>query len=198
MEKIGFGRQPYLVYQHLDAGHPHIHIVTTNIQADGRRIDMNNIGRNQSETARKQVEKEFSLISPESKRLQLKLGQTLGLRQENEYQLKPVYVQKAKYGKSETKRTIQNVIEYVMNNYKYTSLPEYNAVLKLYNVLADRGDKESLMYKNNGLTYRVLDESGNKIGVPIKASEFYHIEQKKITYSTVSCFFVPKGLIDCY
>jgi hypothetical protein len=25
-------KQPYLVYQHLDAGHPHIHIVTTNIQ----------------------------------------------------------------------------------------------------------------------------------------------------------------------
>jgi hypothetical protein len=28
MQKIGFGSQPYLVYQHHDAGHPHIHIVT--------------------------------------------------------------------------------------------------------------------------------------------------------------------------
>jgi hypothetical protein len=27
MEKIGFGSQPYLVYQHLDSGHPHVHIV---------------------------------------------------------------------------------------------------------------------------------------------------------------------------
>ncbi len=174
MEKIGFGRQPYLVYRHLDAGHPHVHILTTNIEADGKRIDMHNIGKNQSEKARKEVEKEFNLISPESKRLEQKLQQKLGLKQSNEYQIKPVYVQKVQYGKSETKRAIQNVVEHVMNNYKYTSLPEYNAVLKLYNVFADRGVKESLMYKNNGLTYRVLDEKGNKIGTPIKASEFYN------------------------
>ncbi|MGI8583448.1 MAG: relaxase/mobilization nuclease domain-containing protein [Chitinophagaceae bacterium] len=38
MDKIGFAEQPYLVYQHLDAGHPHIHIVTTNIQQSGKRI----------------------------------------------------------------------------------------------------------------------------------------------------------------
>ena len=49
MSKIGFGHQPYLVYEHFDSGHPHIHIVTTNIQADGRRIDTYNIGRNESE-----------------------------------------------------------------------------------------------------------------------------------------------------
>ena len=46
MQGIGFGNQPYLVYQHHDAGHPHIHIVTTNIQANGQRIKMQNIGRN--------------------------------------------------------------------------------------------------------------------------------------------------------
>ena len=26
MQKIGFGDQPYLVYEHRDAGHPHIHV----------------------------------------------------------------------------------------------------------------------------------------------------------------------------
>jgi len=26
MERIGFGHQPYLVYKHSDAGHPHIHV----------------------------------------------------------------------------------------------------------------------------------------------------------------------------
>jgi hypothetical protein len=36
MEKIGFSAQPYLVYQHLDVGHPHVHLVTTNIGADGK------------------------------------------------------------------------------------------------------------------------------------------------------------------
>ncbi len=56
MEKIGFGEQTYLVYEHHDAGHPHVHVVTTNIKADGRRIELHNLGRNQSEKARKEIE----------------------------------------------------------------------------------------------------------------------------------------------
>lgn len=57
MQRIGFGKQPYLVYQHHDAGHPHLHSVSTNIQRDGGRIKMQNIGRNQSEKAKKEIEK---------------------------------------------------------------------------------------------------------------------------------------------
>ena len=59
MERIGFGRQPYLVYQHHDAGHEHIHVVSIKVRHDGSRIDMNNIARNESETARKAIEKRF-------------------------------------------------------------------------------------------------------------------------------------------
>ena len=40
LQKIGFGAQPFLVYQHFDAGHPHLHIITTNVQMDGTRISM--------------------------------------------------------------------------------------------------------------------------------------------------------------
>jgi len=78
------------------------------------------------------------------------------------------------YGKSETKRAITNVLDVVLNTYKYTSfLPELNAVLQRYNVIADRGNETSRVYQNSGLTYRIIDENGNKIGVPIKASDFY-------------------------
>lgn len=35
MEKIGFGEQPYLVYRHYDAGHPHLHIVTLKVRLMG-------------------------------------------------------------------------------------------------------------------------------------------------------------------
>ncbi len=48
MRKTGFGEQPFLVYQHHDAGHPHLHIVTLKVRSDGSRIDTQNIGRNQS------------------------------------------------------------------------------------------------------------------------------------------------------
>ena len=161
MNQIGFGNQPYLVYQHFDAGHQHIHIVSTNITADGSRIDMHNIGRNQSEQARKKIEIDFKLVQAESK------------KQQQQQDIKKVSASEVKYGKSETKRAITNVLDVVLHQYKYSSLPELNAVLKLYNVMADRGQENSKMYEGKGLHYRVLDEQGNKIGTPIKASAFY-------------------------
>jgi len=161
MEKIGFGNQPCLIYQHHDAGHPHVHIVTTNIKEDGKRIDLHNIGKNQSQQARKAIEIEFSLTQAE--------GRKQDLRLEEKHQ----HAQKVAYGKSETKRALTNVLAHVIDQYKYASLPELNAVLGQYNVQADRGSENSRTYQKNGLVYRILDEKGNKIGVPIKASSIY-------------------------
>lgn len=161
MHKIGFGDQPYLVYQHHDAGHPHIHIVTTNIKADGSRINTHNIGRNQSETARKEIEKDFGLVQASNKHF----------RELNK--IPEIDAQKVIYGKSETKRAITNVLDAVIKQYKYISLVELNAILNLYNVVADRAGENSRTYKTGGLFYRVLDEDGNKVGVPIKASSIY-------------------------
>ncbi len=45
MDKIGFSEQPFIIYKHEDAGHPHIHIVSTTIKEDGRRINTHNISR---------------------------------------------------------------------------------------------------------------------------------------------------------
>jgi len=161
MQKLGFGDQPYLVYQHHDAGHPHLHVVTTNIKADGSRIDLHHLGIRMSEPARKAIEKEFGLVVAEAQK-----------KQKN--QLKPVSVVKALYGKSQTKMAIQNVLEAVLNQYRYTSLPELNAVFKQYNVIAERGNDDSRVYQHNGLLYRILNADGNPVGVPIKASTFYN------------------------
>ena len=158
MEKIGFGQQPFLVYKHEDAGHPHIHIVSTTIKEDGSRVNTHNIGRNQSEKARKEIEQQYGLIEAERQQQLMKPG------------IKPVDAQKAVYGKSETKRSISNVVGAVFSQYKFTSLPEFNAALKQFNVIADRGKEEGRIYKNRGLVYRILDSDGNKVGVPIKAS----------------------------
>ena len=159
MEKIGFGDQPYLVYEHFDSGHPHLHLVTTNIQRDGSRISLHNLGRIQSEKARKEIEIAFDLVKAESKK---KLTLT-----------EAIQTQRVFYGNRDTKGAISNVLRVVMNQYKYTSLAEFNAVLGLYNVTCDRGSEGSKMYSGGGLVYRVLDEGGHKIGAPIKASAFY-------------------------
>jgi hypothetical protein len=95
-------------------------------------------------------------------------------KQQQSRELRAVNAQKVIYGKSETKRAITNVLDTVLPHYKYTSLAELNAVLRLYNVLADRGAEASKMYQSKGLVYRAIDEQGNKIGTPIKASAFYN------------------------
>ncbi len=136
--------------------------MTTNIEADGKRIDLHHLGIRKSEPARKALEKEFGLVQAEAQ------------KKDENYQLKPIVVGKAMYGKSQTKMAIQNILENVLNPYKYTSLPELNAVLNQYNVKAERGTENSKVYQTGGLLYRVLDADGNAVGVPIKASLFYN------------------------
>lgn len=161
MEKIGFGKQPYLVYQHYDAGHPHVHVCSVNIEKDGKRIDMHHLGIRKSEPARKEIEELFGLVKAE------------GRKNKEQFNLQPISVGKVHYGKIESKKALTNILNKVLNEYKYSSLPELNAVLKQYNVLADRGSEKSRVFLSNGLVYRILDEKGNPTGVPIKASDFY-------------------------
>jgi hypothetical protein len=159
MSKIGFKEQPFLIYEHSDAGHPHIHVLTTNIKPDGSRISLHNLGKNQSEKARKEIEIDFALVKAQGRGREIQ-------------QLKPAMI-KASYGKAETKKAIANVLAGVVGQYKYTSLPELNAVLNQYNVVADRGSENSRTFQKGGLLYRVLNERGERVGVPIKASDFY-------------------------
>lgn len=161
MEKIGFKEQPYIIYQHHDTGHPHIHIVTTNIKSDGSRISMHNMGRNQSEYARKAIETEFDLVKAENRKHVISEA------------LQPLNAQKLNPGKRPTKAAMSNVLRIVIPHYKYATLAELNAILSLYNMRADRCGEQTNTYKHQGLLYRVLDNNGNPTGTPIKASRFY-------------------------
>lgn len=162
MQGIGFGQQPYLVYQHYDAGHPHIHIVSTTVRRDGTNIDTYEIGKRISEPVRKSIEKEFGLVRAEDQGKQ------------QQYLPEPVSVAKVDYGRLETKKAIQNVLEHTLTKYKYASLAELNAVLGRYNVMAHRGEEGSRVFKHGGLLYSAVDSNGKPIGVPIKASSFYN------------------------
>ncbi|QXV64029.1 relaxase/mobilization nuclease domain-containing protein [Mucilaginibacter sp. 21P] len=159
MKGIGFESQPYLIYRHDDAGHPHIHIVSTNIRADGNRISLHYLGQNESEKTRKAIEVQYGLVKAEEQQTQ-------------KPDLKAM-IDAADYGKAETKRSITNILSYVTRSYKYTTIGELNAVLQRYNIQADRGAKSSRMYSRDGLLYWATDKQGNKTGVPLKASTIY-------------------------
>ncbi|WP_448103434.1 relaxase/mobilization nuclease domain-containing protein [Pedobacter panaciterrae] len=161
MEKIGFGDQPFLVYRHDDAAHQHLHITTTNITASGERIDLHDIGKKLSEPARKEIEIDYGLVKAESKQSRQEAG------------IKPADLEKAQYGVVPTKSAISNVVTAVTRDYKFSSLAEYNAILKCFNVVAFRGAEHTAMFEKKGLMFSLLHKKGHQIGVPIKSSAFY-------------------------
>jgi hypothetical protein len=157
MERIGFAKQPYLVYQHFDAGHPHLHLVTINIEESGKRIDLHKIILYKSLPAIREIKKRFGLFKAEeqSKNHKPDLSSAVG---------------KIQYGKIESKKAMTQVLSFILNRYSYTNLLELNAILGQYNLKADRGKENSKIFLSGGLLYKILTPQGKPIGMPIKAS----------------------------
>jgi Relaxase/Mobilisation nuclease domain len=173
MHKIDFADQPALVYRHLDAGHPHMHVVTTNIRPDGSRItsDLRSPRHLMEICVGLEIHHHLTPAIPDpSTALRRTVHRpTVALNPAQRDMPGPQLLQ---YGQSPTKTGIARVLDYVLDKYIYTSLEELNAVLSLYRVRADRGSEQGVMYRNRGLYYRMIDENGMKIGAPIKASAF--------------------------
>lgn len=158
MERIGFGLQPYLIYRHDDAGHPHLHIVSTTIRDDGSRIKTHNLGCRQSEKARKELEELFGLV---------KAGKQVSNKAAKIEMEQPAVVT---YGKDETIQSIAKVVNLICHKYRFSSLQQFNAALFQYRVCADPLKNGNQNHCHKGLVYRMLDENGCKVGVPINAS----------------------------
>jgi hypothetical protein len=145
MDRIGFGEQPFLVYQHHDANHPHIHIVTSCIRPDGNPIDLHNIGRELSEPARESLEEEYGLTRARGRQKHLQ--------------------------QPDGSPDLASKVQELTNSYRFTSLDELNAILAQFGMIAWDGTPGSALRNNRGLVYSRIDETGNKIGVPIKSSD---------------------------
>ena len=134
MHGAGYEKQPWLSYVHFDAAHPHIHIITTNVLRNGKGMRNNDPYLRQIQRINRDIEQSFGLVKSIQK------------KQEPEKTMKNNPAQKIQYGKSETLKSINCVLNTVLNSYRYTSLAELNAILKLYNVMADRGTEGSFLY----------------------------------------------------
>jgi hypothetical protein len=159
MQALGFEKQPYLVYRHHDTAHPHLHIVTTPVKPTGRTINLHNLVQRKSEPARKYIEEAYQLTKAEGRR------QSEGLA--------PIEISSVVFGKAETKHAIAQVVRSVMENWRFTSLEEYNLILRQFGVCADLGQPGTRMHKNGGLQYFITNTKGEKLSVRIKASSIY-------------------------
>ena len=158
MQGLKMEDQPYLVYRHQDSNHPHIHIVSSLIQPDGRRINTHRMAIRLSEPIRKAIQQEFQLLPSQ--------------RPKRSPVPSPNEVQKfsPETGLPVTQQ-MDRILSAVNRHYHFSSLHEYNAILRSYNVLAETGGPGSKTRRHNGIYYLALDDKGNKISPPVMASQ---------------------------
>lgn len=99
---------------------------------------------------------------------------------EKEYGLKQIddlekeesvyYLKKVEYGCNDLKRQISNTLQSLLDDYRFQSFGEFNALLSCYNIHCRqvKGEEAGNMYR--GVIYNAMDEAGELAGPAIKSS----------------------------
>ena len=153
MERMGYGRQPYVVFLHEDIARRHMHVVSVRVDEQGRKIDHNNELRRAMAVCRA-LEHEYDLHVPK----------------DGSVQTEPEELRRVDYHRSDLKHQLRNVVMTLKQQYGFQSLAEFNTLLECYGVAAEeiRGNVRGRPYR--GLVYHVLDDDGQRTGAAVKAS----------------------------
>lgn len=155
MERMGYGNQPYIVFKHTDIDRTHIHIVSTCVGIDGKKIP-DDYDHPRSMAICRDLEIKYNL----QKATDQKQKQTNKV-------FKPV-----NHKNGDIKSQISSVVRYLPKHYSYNTIGSYNALLSLFNITAEEVKGERNGQPVNGLVYVALDKNGNKVSNPFKASLF--------------------------
>ena len=151
LEKLGFGEQPYVIYKHEDIDRHHIHIVTVNVNEEGKRLNQDFLYRR-------------------SKKITTELEEKYNLHKAQRDKISPDTPITKIDPNGDIKRQVANTVKMVGMRYKFQSMGEYNAILGLYNVRCDTADGRVNGREYHGLVYFATDDNGNTIATPLKAS----------------------------
>ena len=152
MDKLGYGKQPYIVYKHEDIDRHHIHIISLRVDEYGKKLN-DKFEFRRSKDITRELERKYGLHPAE------KLNYP-----------KQAHLKKVDYQAGNVKKQISNTVKGVMQNYRFQSLGEYKAVLSLYNIHAEEVKGEVRGRKYHGIVYSATNNDGEKKGNPIKSS----------------------------
>ena len=153
MEALGYGKQPYIVFKHNDIAREHIHIVSLRVDSKGRKINDKYEGR-RSKKITDALEKKYNLI-PSSKVSEKPTTET----------------PKIDATQGNVKEQVSNTVRSVLKHYSFCSLGELNAILSRYNLAVEEVKTEYRGKRYDGLVYVPTDDKGNKVSMPIHASD---------------------------
>ena len=151
LEKLGFGEQPFIIYKHEDIDRHHIHIVTVNVNEQGKRLNQDFLFRR-------------------SKKITTELEEKYNLHKAQREKITPDMPIRKVDPSGDIKRQVANTVKMVGMRYKFQTIGEYNAVLSLYNVKCEQTDGKVNGREYHGLVYFATDDEGKVIANPFKAS----------------------------
>ncbi len=154
MERMGYGNQPYIVFKHTDIDRTHIHIVSTCVAIDGKKIPDD------------YDHPPMAICRDLEQKYNLKKATEQEQKQTNKV-FKPV-----NHKNGDIKSQIASVVRHLLKYYSYSTMGGYNVLLSLFNITAEEVKGERNGQPVNGLVYVALDENGNKASNPFKASLF--------------------------
>jgi len=158
LQKMGWENEPYVVYRHNDTTQPHLHIALPKIRKDGSRIIVRKDDYYRSKKEVRRLEIKYSLRPSDAATLS--------------DDLRRFPLQKIRFGEMPLWPAMNKILDEVVPKYRFTSLDELNAVLRLYNLKASRGRPDSFANKIGGLLYIPLTDAGKETKTYIKASIF--------------------------
>lgn len=189
MERMGYGNQPYIVFKHMDIGRTHIHIVSTCVGIDGKKIP-DDYDHPRSMAICRDLETKYNLQKATEQE-----------QKEDNKVFKPV-----NHKNGDIKSQIASVVRHLPKYYNFSTMGSYNALLSLFNITAEEVKGERNGQTVNGLVYVALDENGNKVSNPFKASLFgkdagvaelqKHFEQSKEKMKTNPARSVLKNTVE--
>lgn len=153
MREMGYGLQPFAVFKHTDIGRTHIHIVSVCVDEQGKKIS-DKFEKRRSMNICRELERKYGLL-PAAENVQ----------SENAKIFHPV-----EYHKGDIKSQISSVVRHLPKYYQFETLGQYNALLSLFNIAAEKVESELYGKMHRGLVYMALNENGKKAAHPIKAS----------------------------
>lgn len=155
MQEMGYANQPYVVFKHTDIDRSHIHIVTTCVQLDGKKIP-DNYDHHRSMDACRKIEKQYNL----------KAANEIQSTNKNFF-FKPV-----DYDKGNVKTQMSSVLRHIPKTYNFQSIGAYNALLSQFNITFEEVSGELHGKMKKGIVYFAIDENGKKVSHPFKSSLF--------------------------
>ncbi|RRT91438.1 conjugal transfer protein MobB [Empedobacter falsenii] len=189
MERMGYGNQPYIVFKHTDIDRTHIHIVSTCVGIDGKKIP-DDYDHPRSMTICRDLETKYNLHKAT----------------EQEQKQADKIFKKVEQQKGDIKSQIASVVRHLPKYYSFSTMGSYNALLSLFNITVEEVKGERNGQTVNGLVYFALDKNGNKVSNPFKASLFgkdagvtqlqKHFEQSNEKMKTIPARSVLKNTIE--